>query len=259
MNIPGFTGHASLYRTSARYRSSGSYGGYESAGDAIQPAYMPSPETMKGCNECMATCTDIFQGCLVAGAATCAAACVASGPLYPACYAACLGGSLGVCDLQLLGCEFGKCMAPRPEFFGWEPFGKSPCCPKPCAFPWGIGDPGQGCCDEGEHCVDPSDRNSRHGCCPSTQSVCGGRCCAPGDSCCGRECCPAGWFCVDGVCSQSAPFPTVPPQGKHRFGSGLFDCLPGWKFCKDKCCPPGLSCCHEGATTACRRDCLIIK
>lgn len=261
MNIPGFNAEASIYRTSGRYRSSGLGGGDASAGGAIFPAYYPGADTQARCNNCMTGCVEKFEYCLAVGAGGCAFGCIATGPLYPACYAACMGGVLGSCDAGLLGCEFLTCAAPRPELFGWEPLGESPCCPKVCGFLNPLV-PGEGCCDKGEHCVDRFDPNARQGCCPSDQSVCGGKCCAKGDRCCGNECCPAGWFCDNGFCTQSMPFLGGPPPKplKPSPGSGLFDCARGWTHCKDKCCPPGLHCCVQvGGTTSCQADCLMLK
>jgi hypothetical protein len=265
MNMPEFTAQASLYRTSGRYRSSGLGGGDASAGEAIFPAYYPGADTQARCNNCMTICVERYEGALAAGAVGCAAGCIATGPLYPACYATCMGGVLASADAWLLGCEFLSCAAPRSELFGWHPLGTSPCCPKVCGFlnPFV---PGEGCCDEDEHCVDRFDPNARQGCCPSDQSVCGGKCCAKGETCCGNECCPPGWFCnIDGSCTESplgsfgaSEPPPKPP--KPSPGSGLFDCFPGWTHCKDKCCPPGLHCCIKaGGATTCQADCLMLK
>jgi hypothetical protein len=75
--------------------------------------------------------------------------------------------------------------------------------------------PGSGCCDVGEHCVDQNDPNSRNGCCPSDRSVCGNSCCAPGEYCCGDSCCPPGQPCTDGLCGVYPPIipPGTPPPG----------------------------------------------
>jgi len=130
------------------------------------------------------------------------------------------------------------------------------CCPKRC----GEIDPGDltggGCCDADEQCVDESDPNSRSGCCPSGQSVCGGRCCGKGATCCGDECCPESWFCDNGFCTQSAPFPSTPPPPPPPFP---IVCAPDSDPCQRLatggwfCCPPGLECCDPGI---CRRWCV---
>jgi hypothetical protein len=235
MKMPGFTADASLYGTSGRYRVSASEFGALQSWQSIVPAYRPSTETMKQCTKCQTACGVSLAFC-EAGAVP---ACVT--PITCA-------AALGVCSLEYLGCLV-KCTLPVV----------GDCCPKPCRFPDPL-NPGIGCCDEGENCVDESDPNSRSGCCPSDQNVCGGKCCSKGDTCCGSECCPPGWFCSDGVCSQSVPFPggTPPEPPKPSPGSGVFDvCPPMWTHCKDKCCRPGLECCIKaGGATTCQTRCV---
>ena len=250
MKIPGFNAEASLYKTSECYRVSASgFGGLPSS-ESILPTYYPSATTQANCNQCKENCIKSFGVCLGVGATTCGISCAFSGPAYPACLAACMGAALGACDLEVLGCQ-GLCMAPGP----W-----TECCPQVCDFP---AFDGEGCCDEGENCVDINDPNSRHGCCPSDQSVCGGKCCAEGDRCGGNECCPANFHCIDGFCTEfpPAPFgPSEPPPKPPKQSPSPFDCAPGWTHCKDKCCPPGLHCCiHVGGATSCQADCLMLK
>jgi hypothetical protein len=128
------------------------------------------------------------------------------------------------------------------------------CCPKRCAFD--LGDlAGGGCCDANEECVDPGDPNSRAGCCPSDQRVCGGRCCKKGDTCCGNECCPTGWFCADGFCTPSLPFSQRPPPPPPP---PPISCPAGQQYCKGPsgewvCCPPGWECCSDWV---CRTTCV---
>jgi hypothetical protein len=241
MKIPEFTAEASLYRTTGRYRVSASDFGVSPPSEAIVPAYLPGPETQARCNSCMEKCADRAAYCNAAAMAP-LAGCV----FPPACpvAAATAGGLLAGCQTALLGCA-ATCSLPRPELFGLKLLGESPCCPKVCGFthPFAMG---EGCCDEGEHCVDRFDPNARQGCCPSDQSVCGGKCCAKGDRCCGNECCPAGWFCSDGVCTQSVPFPSEPPPEPPEPPMHLEICPLGWTPCKGGCCAPGLECCPNG-------------
>lgn len=234
MNMPGFTAEASLYRTSGRYRASASDFGGSPLSEPIVPAYFPGPGTQAACNTCLEGCAKNNAICSF----------LAMQPLWgcifpPACpVAAAIAGSLlAGCQTTHLICSAG-CVVPGP----W-----TSCCPKVCSFPNPL-EPGEGCCDEGENCVDRFDPNARHGCCPSDQSVCGGKCCAKGDSCCGDECCPAGWFCVDGFCSQSVSFPTGEPPPPPPSPPGPWYCLLGWEPCQVSpsrwvCCPPGKECC----------------
>jgi hypothetical protein len=98
MNIPGFTAEASLYKTSGSYRSTGSEFGDLRSGEAIVPAYFPGSATQARCNRCLEIATRNFAGCLATGSAACGLTCIASGPGYPVCFAACEGG--GSCRLQ---------------------------------------------------------------------------------------------------------------------------------------------------------------
>jgi hypothetical protein len=219
MKMPEFTAEASLYRTNGRYRTSTS----SSLGDLqhshfVTPAYHPTSHAR--CDDCLAKCIESFGLCLVGAV------------FWPPASSACVTESWACAAI----CSLGP----------W-------CCPKRCKFD--LGDlAGGGCCDADEQCVDPSDPNSRSGCCPSDQSVCGGRCCAKGATCCGNECCPAGWFCIDGFCSEF-PGPLLPPKGTppepspHKWSQ----CIAGYTPCNGNCCPPGKECCGDGV---CRWTCL---
>ena len=151
MNPPGFTAQASLYRTSGRYRASASESGISPPSKAIVPAYLPGPDTQARCNSCMEKCTDRASYCNTAATAL-LAGCVFP-PLCPAAAAA-AGAALADCQALLLGCT-ATCSLPRPELFGVKLLGESPCCPKVCGFTHPFAH-GEGCCDEGEHCVDSS-------------------------------------------------------------------------------------------------------
>jgi hypothetical protein len=189
MNLPAFTAEASLYRTSNRYRSSGSEFDGSPTTKSVVAAYFPGPRTQGKCNQCIKDCAKANAACNFLALAT-----IWYPPAAAAAFGACFQGAL-VCS--------GWCVAPV--------IGE--CCPKVCGFPNPL-EPGEGCCDEDEHCVDRYDPNSRQGCCPSDQRVCGGKCCVKGDSCCGDTCCPSNFFCLDGFCSQ---FPGP------LFGSGDLD------------------------------------
>ena len=235
MAIPGFAAQASLYQTTRRYRSTGFARSEGMSGPSIMPAYFPGPSTQANCNRCNEIATRNFGGCLAIGATGCGLGCIAAGPFYPACFAACMGGTLGTCNVNLLR-EVGMCLL-------------DDCCPKRCGPPDLFDLAGSGCCDEGERCVDQRDPNSRQGCCPSDQNVCGGRCCAPGERCCGEDCCPPHFHCIDGVCTQYPSFGRGgPPAPPRRFDYCLF----GHEPCMGKCCPPGLQCCPPwGCMTSC--------
>lgn len=225
MTMPGFNAETSLYKTSGRYRASASECGALSSSESVVLAYFPGLETQARCNGCLEGCVKALAYCSIGPAATFAAC----GWWNPICTAA-AALAQGACNLASVTCE-AVCAL-------------TTCCPNSCSFPNPL-EPGKGCCDEGENCVDFNDKNSRHGCCPSDQSVCGGKCCTKGDRCCGNECCPAGWFCSDGVCTQSVPFPSGPPPEPEP--PQRFDICPWGKTpCNGKCCEPGLECCPDG-------------
>ena len=235
MNIPGFTAHASLYKTSNRYRTSGSEFDGSRPAQSVAAAYFPGPETQAKCNRCSEIALRNFGVCLGIGAA----GSIACGPFYPACF----GAALGACNLSLLSqqalCAYDDC------------------CPKICGTPNPF-EPGQGCCDANEQCVDRYDPNSRQGCCPSDQIVCAGKCCAKGESCCGETCCPAGYFCRNGwVCEREfvGDFPHTPPPTPPK--RPINYCRIGWEPCGSTCCAPGLECCSVGGgRVACMTNCL---
>ena len=250
MNIPGYTAEASLYSTSGRYRASASDFGGSPSNEAIVPAYFPGPGTQAACNSCLEDCAKANVTCNAIASAELAIC----GWWNPVCAIAAAATFAG-CFTQGLLCP-AVCTLPGP----W-----TSCCPKVCGFPNPF-EPGEGCCDEGENCVDRFDPNARQGCCPSDQSVCGGRCCAKGATCCGNECCPAGWFCVDGFCSQFVSFgtgwPAPPPPITDPYEElrlcplwwtpcGRGCCAPDRECCGHRCCAPDQECCGYG--WGCRR------
>jgi hypothetical protein len=238
MNIPEFTAEASLYKTSRHYRSSVADVGSLIADQSVVAAYYPGPSTQKGCDKCLQNCADDQSSC--EDFALAASFFVPWGPaVYP------------ICDDDAARCR-RDCINP--------PFGA--CCPKACG-PRNPYDPREGCCDRNDQCVDQNDPNSRHGCCPSDQRVCGGKCCAKGDSCCGDTCCPAGFFCRDGwICEPQfiGSFGVTPPKPRGRTPYvGLIAewCRHGETPCGATCCLPGLECCYNVPpyTGVCRTSC----
>jgi hypothetical protein len=222
MAIPRFTAEASLYQTNKHYRVSNGGLVQASAHEHVVLALGSADEAL--CSNCLEHCAENLGICVGIAAATF--------PFCPPCAAV----ALAECDTQSAIC-IGYCHLP----------GQS-CCPEFCH-------PGK-CCGRGETCVDDADPNSRHGCCPSGQHVCGGQCCSVGETCCGNECCPAGWFCTNGFCSQSAPFPggTPPPPRPEPVP---FRCYPGWTRCGlYGCCAPGLECCGTEGYERCLRSCV---
>jgi hypothetical protein len=204
---------------------------------------MPGPETQRACNNCMEGCAASLAECSAAAMAP-LAGCIFP-PACPAAAAA-AGAALGACNLAVFACN-ARCQILR-------------CCPKLCAFPNPF-EPGDGCCDENETCVDRYDANSRHGCCPADQSACGGRCCARGERCCGDSCCPANYFCLEGnICSEFParslwPEDATPPR--PPIGPAIRHCLRfGFKPCGRTCCPPELECCSVGSNQYCMTSCL---
>lgn len=234
MKIPEFTATASLYSTSNRYRSSGSEFAGSAPAQSVVAAYFPGPETQAKCNRCSEIALRNFGICIATGAV----GCIASGPFYPIC----AGGVLAGCDLGLLSQE-AACAY-------------DDCCPKICGTPNPF-DPGEGCCDNNETCVDRYDPNSRQGCCPSDQSVCGGKCCAKGYSCCGDTCCPPNYFCRDGGFCSEFPSDLLPPPGTPPPPPPPNNCIFGGAPCGTKCCPLGLECCgvFQGQPD-CKTSCL---
>jgi len=223
MNMPGFTAEASVYKTSKHYRASVSVLS-TSVPEIIVPVYYPSPKTRSDCNTCLEDCVTGSIECDAAAAAI-LAGCIFP-PLCPGAVAA-AGAALLGCQTAFLTCA-GICDATK-------------CCPKLCGTPNPF-DPGSGCCDSGETCVDQNDPNSRNGCCPSGQSVCDGKCCPSGETCCGDACCPtsSGYTCQQGVCC---------PPGYSTVCNG--ECCPGVCDQNGNCCEDpnrlcGGECCRLG-------------
>lgn len=197
MNIPEFTAQASLYRTSNRYRSSGSEVSDLPPIQSVVAAYHPGPTTRDNCNFCRRICWDNWS--------TCDSTVVA----------AFLWWSPGLMTALRFQCDSTeeRCLNNCADV----------CCPQLC----GPGDPstGAGCCDEDESCVDQNDPNSRNGCCPSNQTVCDG------------VCCPAGFSCIGHVCTTGFPNTPPPPppyNGCTLFGGvpcGTKCCYGGLQCC----------------------------
>lgn len=250
MNIPQFTAQASLYRPSRRYWSSGSEPKGSPSAQSVVTAYVPGPGTQHDCSACLETCAKTLTLCSAAAAGVAVGGCALSLFTFGiscAGAAALAGTILEGCVASAAACT-GYCAIPVV----------GPCCPKPCGFP---GPTGEGCCDADEHCVDQSDPNSRYGCCPSDQSVCGGNCCAKGESCCGDTCCPPNYFCRDGRFCSEYPSDLLPPPGtppsKKDFSPHSTYCAVGQTPCGDQCCPPGLECCYDvwPYSGVCRTSC----
>ena len=217
MNMPNFTAETSLYRTTGRYRTSGSSGFSDPQhSQSVTLAYGPSSHA--ACDDCLMGCVESYFVCL---ATTLSLGCFAR-------YLACVPR-----------CEFGPA-----------------CCPKRCNFELGEGrgccDADEQCVD-----INSPQANTRTaGCCPGDQIVCAGTCCAKGASCCDEICCPPGFFCRDGLfCERefpgrfpTTPAPSLPPLNKwcKYFG--------GFTSCGRGCCPPGTECC--GALSDGRPDCM---
>jgi hypothetical protein len=262
MNLPGFSADASLYRTRRHYSVLSPDFGGSSTGEPIVPAYIPGPGTQHDCSNCLG---DVAKGLIVCdgvAAVTAAAVCGLSGwitfGISCAGAGAALAFALQSCDVAALVAT-GICAA-------------TTCCPKLCGVPNPL-DPGSGCCDSDEACVDQNDPNSRQGCCPSDQRVCGGNCCAKGESCCGNTCCPpSGHCCGDVCCDASIPCcggsccSLLPPPGTPPPKPPSTSCVPGAAPCGfpdssgviRTCCPPGLQCCNFTAEFGpdCQTSCI---
>lgn len=259
MNIPSFTAQASLYRTSNRYRSSGGDFGCSiavesvvapyipelSPMDTVVLAYFPGPGTRHDCNDCLGGVAKALIICGGTAAISAAAVCATTGwftfGLSCAGAAAAYGAALIGCNAAALVAT-GICAA-------------TTCCPKLCGVPNPF-DPGSGCCDSDETCVDQNDPNSRHGCCPVGRD-CGSVCCAPGEKCCGEICCPLNYYCVDNrTCSEypgtfANTYPPTPPDNGCYF-------FAGGSPCGSKCCYGGLQCCgvYENGQPICKKSCV---
>jgi hypothetical protein len=228
MNLPSLTAEASVYRSSIRYLIG--YSTVETPPREFVPAYMPGTATMQSCNDCLQDCVNdnlICQGLAVAGTAICCAATV--GLFCGGCVAAGAAAS-GLCDTTMLGC-MAKCDI-------------SPCCPKLCGFPDPL-NPGSGCCDSGESCVNQNDPNAREGCCPVGQAVCDGSCCAPGATCCGNSCCPQGSVCMQGVCCPAGTTALCNGQCCDGACDAAGNCCvtPNY-LCGTQCCSAFNQCCN---------------
>jgi hypothetical protein len=219
LNIPQFTGQASLYRTTNRYRSSDTDFSGSPSDRPVVAAYMPGPHTQERCSGCTNICAGLRDVCLAEVAFSVTEACL--GSLGFGCGAAIAWGYVqgGGCYAHYAEC-FGPCQIPS------NPFWESPCCPKVC----GVHIPGiagSGCCDHGEACVGSHNPNTRDGCCPVGQE-CYGNCCAKGEHC-----------LPGGICStEPGYFPNTPPLPEPDN-----NCIFGGAPCAGKCCLPGLMCC----------------
>lgn len=211
MNMPEFTAQASLYTTSNRYRSSGSEVSGLPSTQSVVAAYHPGPTTQAICNGCLQVCSDNWRSCENAAIA-----------LFWWDPFVLLTALRAKCDSTEERCRNGCADV---------------CCPQLC----GPGEPstsGAGCCDADESCVDQNDPNSRNGCCPSNQTVCG------------SKCCPAGFSCIGGLCTTG--FPNTPPPPLDD-GCMLF----GGVQCGKKCCYGGLKCCGVfNGQPVCKTDCI---
>ena len=241
MSAPGFTGQASIFRSRNRYQVNTAVLNTSPQQNSFVPAY-PLPETMRQCRKCQDNCLRNRTVCEAGLAWGCAFGPLGCAAAWAACegyYALCLGA----CHL--------------PDF----PLSPGECCPVPCSFGSffeSLFDPGVNCCDYNETCVDRNDPNSRYGCCPADQIVCGGNCCAKGERCCGTTCCPTNHPCCNGQCCGASdmlcvnghcgypdfgPYIPAPPSEKPTPPvSG--QCPPGRKLCgADKCCRQDQYCC----------------
>ena len=259
MTIPQFTAGFSLYVSTRRYGhfqvgssfripsesvipayvSPQPYGHLQGRFDSalpsqsVIPAYYPSPETMKECWHCRdVSCQRDFGYCEFLADITCAATLgIGCLPAHGLCWA-----TLGLCE--------ATCALPSPL---------GDCCPHPCRVPDPF-NPGDGCCDEGETCVDENDPNSRYGCCPSGRNVCGNNCCLPGDTCCGDACCTAGFNCCNGVCCAGVcdNNGNCCPGPDYICNGACCDALS--KCCNGVCCDSG-QVCHPTLGTCCSNVC----
>jgi hypothetical protein len=201
---------------------------------SFQPTIVPAYHIRFGgpASAACATCTndaaETLAECLASAATLVGLSCF----FPPACpiAAAAGGAAVGLCETQF-GYRMAKCEL-------------TPCCPKRCG-PSNLFDPGSGCCDDGEQCVDQSDPNAREGCCPVGRSVCSGNCCRDGETCVQGVCCPPGARSVcNGVCCSG---------DCDRVGNC---CNPPSQLCRDgTCCAPFGQTCHPTLGTCCSVIC----
>jgi hypothetical protein len=230
MFLPGFVAESSLYYGNGHYRSGArSHFNWGKSSQVAVPSYQPGAATQAKCNAMAVQCRDTLGLCLAASL------------LFPP--------GIAACNTAFLGCN------------GRIPLSDD-CCPVRCEFDIDLS--GVGCCDRGEQCVGKQDPNSRGGCCPAGQAVCGGKCCPPGQKCCGGSCCPStadccgdscgchdGMICQSGICgfpSFGDPGPPPADPGIIQIPKPPSGCPDGWFGCLSGtvCCKPGTHCCASG-------------
>jgi len=172
------------------------------------------------CNECMDTCRDDLLICQVVDAAAVGATCIFCPPCCVIEVIEAGAAASGGCDVTYGGCLVASCLR-----------GGKACCPVFCHFDL---NPGEGCCDSGEVCVDEHEPNSRSGCC-SSDKACGSHCCGSNERCQpGDVCCPQGALICNGVCCTNG---TCDSRG---------DCCPSpSRVCAGTCCAPFDVCCNN--------------
>jgi hypothetical protein len=229
MNIPAFTGEASIYRSNRSYRTANMGPGSSLPVDPVVPAL--TAEGWAACDACKQSCAETYSICMGIALATV--------------WIPWLGGGIGV------GCtaESWICLA-RCDAEG------HPCCPIKC---------GGTCCSFGETCTGhaccPAGRAVCGGTCCDAGDYCVGNECCPADHFrCGDTCCPPNYHCLDGnFCSEYParslwPEDWKPPKPPKR---GINYCREGYAPCGSTCCPPGLECCSVGGgQVACMTNCL---
>jgi len=186
------------------------------------------------CTSCINACQATFAGCGV-GAGIVAVLC-------PWC-----GAGIGAaCAAIYLGCTL-DCV-----------YSSSFCCPVKCESGLlNILNPGDGCCDFGEHCVAENDPNAvRQGCCTSNQNVCSNKCCAVGercdkntDKCCNPvSTCSAG-TCCEGTCIEGTCCPSTSLACSHACCDSFAQCTNIGTCCgfTNELCPGDpTGCCNSG-------------
>jgi len=186
------------------------------------------------CTSCTNTCQAVSYSCGVA-AAVVAVFCPWCGV-----------GAGAACAAIYLGCTL-DCVY-NPSF----------CCPVKCASgPLNILNPGDGCCNFGENCVDENDPNAvRQGCCPASQNECASKCCAVGERCdqnSGKCCnpvstCSAG-TCCEGTCIEGTCCPSTSLACSHACCDSFAQCTNIGTCCgfTNTLCPGDpTGCCNNG-------------